>query len=57
MLLILDTYLGFALVAALPVVGPLLIGRWLADRGESPDPEVREIEAHALLLLAGSADD
>ena len=57
MLIVLGTYLGFALLVALPVVGPLLLGRWLADRGEPPDPELLEIETHALLLLAGARED
>ena len=46
--------LGIALVMVLAVAGPLLVGRWLAERDDSPDPEVAAIEAHALMLLAGT---
>ena len=57
MFALLVSYLALALVAALSVLGPLMVGRWLADRDEDPDPETRAIEAHALLLLAGSCDE
>lgn len=46
--------LGIALVLVLAVAGPLLVGRWLADRDDEPDPEILAIEAHALMLLAGT---
>jgi hypothetical protein len=46
-------YLGLTLVMLLSMAGPLLIGRWLADREPDPDPELEAIEAHALVLLSG----
>lgn len=57
MFAVLLSYLGFALVVVLAIAGPLIAGRWLADRDHEPDPEVLEIEAHALLLLAGRPGD
>jgi hypothetical protein len=51
--LLLASYFGLAMVALLSIAGPLLAGRWLADREEEPDPEQAALEAYALMLLAG----
>jgi hypothetical protein len=50
-------YFGLALIVLLAVVGPLVVGRLLADHeGAIDSAERREIEAHALMLLAGPLD-
>ncbi|PRP93815.1 hypothetical protein ENSA5_42180 [Enhygromyxa salina] len=52
--------MSLALVTLLSIAGPLLVGRWLAERDEErdeePDAETRAVEAHALLILAGGVD-
>ena len=57
MFALLVSYFAVAIVVVVAVAGPLIAGRWLAERDDEPDPELRAIEAHALLLLAGSASD
>jgi hypothetical protein len=50
-------YLGIALLVALAVLVPLVVGRWLSDRDRALEAaEVEAIEASALALLAGSPD-
>jgi len=45
--------LGLTALLLAAVVGPLVVGRMLADRDITPDPDVLAAEAEALCLLAG----
>lgn len=51
-------YLGLALVLALAVLGPMVIGRWLSDRDhELEAAEVAALDACALAMLAGRVQE